>query len=182
MSENVGYIRVSSADQNTERQLDGLALNKVFTDKVSGGTKDRPALNDLMEYARSGDVVHVHSIDRLARNLADLLNLLEQFTGKGITVKFHKENLTFSGENNPFQKLQLQVIGAVAEFERSMIKERQREGIAKAKQDRSKYQGRKPSIDGDRVRKMKAEGLSPTAIAKELGIARSSVYRMLEEN
>lgn len=177
---NVGYIRVSTVDQNVDRQLDGVSLEKTFTDKASGGTKKRPGLDDLMAYVREGDTVHVHSIDRLARDLGDLLSLLRHFTGHRVNVQFHKERLTFTGEDNPFQTLQLHVIGAVAQFERSIIRERQREGIAKAKV-RGKYRGRKPSIDRSQVLDLHSQGKTPTAISKELGIARSSVYRMLEE-
>jgi DNA invertase Pin-like site-specific DNA recombinase len=179
---DVGYIRVSTVDQNTDRQLEGVTVGKTFTDKASGGSKDRPALDALLEYVREGDTVHVHSIDRLARDLGDLLSLLQTVTGRGVSVVFHKERLTFTGEdNNPFQTLQLQVIGAVARFERAIIKERQREGIAKAK-TRGVYRGRKPSIDVTQVKAMHQDrGLSPSAIAKELGIARSSVYRVLGE-
>lgn len=178
---DVGYIRVSTVDQNTDRQLEGVPVGKTFTDKASGGSKNRPGLDALIEYVRDGDTVHVHSIDRLARDLADLLSLLKTFTGKGVAVRFHKEHLTFSGEDNPFQTLQLQVIGAVAQFERAIIKERQREGIAKAK-EKGVYRGRKPSIDPAKVRAMRNEqGMSPSAIAKTLGIARSSVYRVLDD-
>lgn len=175
----IGYIRVSSVDQKLTRQLDGLSLDKTFIDTVSAGSMARPGLTSLREYIREGDVVHVHSIDRLARNLADLLAILEDFISNGISLKFHKEGLTFSGENNPFQRLQVQIIGAVAEFERSMIRERQREGIIKAKQDPNKYRGRKPTINTDLVYELSSSGLSPTNIAKQLGIARSSVYRVL---
>lgn len=185
---DVGYLRVSSTDQSEERQLDGVTLDKTFTDKASGGSKNRPALEQLREYVREGDTIHVHSIDRLARDLADLMSLLAEFTGQGVGVKFHKEKLTFTGEDNPFQTLQMQIVGAVAQFERSIIRERQREGI-KRKKDADKelplhkrtYKGRKPSIDAARVKAMKEEGKTPSAIAKELKIARSSVYRVLED-
>ncbi|NVJ90174.1 MAG: recombinase family protein [Methylocystaceae bacterium] len=177
---NVGYVRVSSVDQKLSRQLDGIQLDKTFEDKVSGGTKDRLGLTALLDYVRDGDMVHVHSIDRLARNLEDLLSLLRRLNETGVSIKFYKENLTFTGEDNPFQSLQLQIIGAVAQFERSMIRERQREGIAKARQDKSKYRGRRPTIDPVQVKSMNIGGKSPTTISKELGIARSSVYRLLE--
>lgn len=176
---DVGYLRVSSIDQNEERQLDGVGLDKSFVDKASGGSTKRPALEELQEYVRHGDTIHVHSIDRLARDLNDLLGLIKDFTERGVGVKFHKENLSFTGDENPFQTLQLQVIGAVAQFERSIIKERQREGIEKAK-GRGVYRGRKPSIAVDKVKELKEQGVGPAAIAKQLGIARSSVYRLLE--
>lgn len=172
---DVGYIRVSTVDQNTDRQLDGVKVGKMFTDKASGGTRKRPGLDSLMEYVREGDVVHVHSIDRLARDLGDLLVLLRHFKDHSVAVRFHKEQLTFIAEANPFQDLQLQVVGAVAQFERAIIRERQREGIAKAKA-KGVYRGRKPSIDPKKVIALRGQGMTPTAIAKELGIARSSVY------
>ncbi|SCA54827.1 conserved hypothetical protein [Candidatus Terasakiella magnetica] len=176
----VAYIRVSSADQNTDRQLTdtGLSFKKTFTDECSGGSTNRPALERMLEYVREGDEIHVHSIDRLARNLEDLLGLLKVLTGQGVSVKFHKENLTFTGEENPFQELQLQIIGAVAQFERSMIKERQREGIAKAKQ-KGIYKGRKKSIERERVFALKEQGMGPSAIAKEMGVSRMSIHRIL---
>ena len=134
---DIGYIRVSGVDQNTVRQesaFDGLNLNKVFEDKASGKDVHRPALERCLEVLRDGDTLHVHSIDRLARNMQDLLSLLSDLTGRGVSVKFHKENLTFTPDKeNPFQRLQLQLIGSVAEFERAIIRERQREGIAIAK-------------------------------------------------
>ena len=118
---DIGYIRVSGVDQNTVRQesaFDGLNLNKVFEDKASGKDVHRPALERCLEVLRDGDTLHVHSIDRLARNMQDLLSLLSDLTGRGVSVKFHKENLTFTPDKeNPFQRLQLQLIGSVAEFE-----------------------------------------------------------------
>ncbi|MEG3641336.1 recombinase family protein [Magnetococcus sp. PR-3] len=182
MGQHLGYIRVSTVEQNTSRQLEGVeGIEKTFTDRASGGSKKRPELNALLEYARTGDTVHVHSIDRLARDLGDLLSLLEAFTGKGVTVQFHKEGIIFTGEDaNPFQQLQLQIIGAVAQFERSIIKERQAEGIAKAK-ERGIYKGRKKSIDRDEALRLHSNGVGPTEIAKRLGVARSSVYRVLDE-
>lgn len=177
---DVAYIRVSSTDQNTDRQLSatGIEFEKTFKDECSGGSTNRPGLDRLLEYVRQGDVVHVHSIDRLARNLQDLLSLLKALTNNGVSVRFHKENLTFTGKDNPFQELQLQIIGAVAQFERSMIKERQREGIEKAKAQGA-YKGRKKSIDRRLVHHLKDQGLGPTAIAKEMGVSRMSIHRIL---
>ena len=179
---DVAYVRVSSTEQNTERQLDGsrIEFERTFTDRCSGGTKKRDGLERMLDYVRDGDTIHVHSIDRLARNLADLLLLLEDLTERGVSIRFHKEGLTFTGEDNPFQKLQLQIIGSVAEFERSMIRERQREGIAKAR-EKGVYKGRKRSIDREKIIELKAEGMGPTAIAKELGVSRMSVHRALTE-
>ena len=147
---NVGYIRVSTAEQNTARQLEGVALDKTFEDKCSGKDANRPALQACLEFLREGDTLHVHSIDRLARNLQDLLSVIENLNKHSISIVFHKEGLTFTGGEDPFQRLQLQIIGAVAQFERSMIKERQREGIAIAKAA-GKYTGRKPSMTAAQI-------------------------------
>ncbi|RRD66994.1 MULTISPECIES: recombinase family protein, partial [unclassified Desulfovibrio] len=109
---------------------------------------------ECREFLRAGDTLHVHSIDRLARNLQDLLTLIEELNRKSVTVRFHTENLTFTGKDDPFQKLQLQIIGAVAQFERAMLRERQREGIALAKAQ-GKYTGRKPSLSAAQVEEMR---------------------------
>ncbi|WP_426778806.1 recombinase family protein [Pseudomonas aeruginosa] len=176
---NVGYIRVSTTDQNTERQLDGVQLNKVFTDKVSGATTDRPELQNMLEYVREGDVIHVHSIDRLARSLVDLLALVQSLTAKGVHVRFNKENLLFTGESNPTQSLMLSIMGSVAEFERAMIRERQREGIAKAK-EKGVYKGRSKSIDDEAIRSHVAAGNSYRDTAKALGVGVSTVQRAMK--
>lgn len=175
----VGYVRVSSVDQNTERQLDGVTLDKTFTDKVSGKDTNRPQLQAMLEYAREGDCIHVHSIDRLARSLADLLSLVESLNTKGILIRFHKEQLEFTGENSPMQKLMLSMMGSFAEFERSMIRERQREGIAKAKRN-GVYKGRVKSVDDDAIRAAVAGGMSFRKAAGELGVSLSTVQRAMK--
>ena len=175
---NVAYIRVSSASSNIDRQLDDLQFDKTYTDESSGGSKQRPALTEMIDYVRKGDTVHVHSIDRLARDLRHLLDILMTLNDRGVGVRFHKENLSFTGEDNPMQKMQIQIMGSVAEFERSIIRERQAEGIAKAKA-RGVYKGRKRSVDHEKVRQLKGEGMGATAIAKKVGIARGHVYRIL---
>ena len=131
-----------------QRQLEGYQLDKVFTDKASGKDQHRPHLKDLLDYAREGDTVLVHSMDRLARNLDDLRKIVFSLTQRGIKVQFVKENLTFTGEDSPMANLLLSVMGAIAEFERTLIKERQREGIALAKQ-KGLYKGRKPKLSPD---------------------------------
>jgi DNA invertase Pin-like site-specific DNA recombinase len=146
----VGYIRVSSIDQHTDRQLEGQELDKVFTDRASGKDTKRPQLQACIDYIREGDVLVVHSMDRLARNLDDLRRMVLDLTEKGIHVRFVKENLTFTGEDSPMSNLLLSLLGAVAEFERSMIRERQREGIALAKKA-GVYKGRKPSLTKEQV-------------------------------
>lgn len=176
---HVWYIRVSSVRQHTERQLEGVPVEKAFVDHVSGKDTYRPELQRCLEFLREGDVLHVHSIDRLARNLGDLINLLSSLTEKQVTVIFHKEGLTFSGDDSPLQKLHLQIVGAVAEFERALIRERQLEGIELAKRAR-RYRGRKRRLSDDELKSVQARlssGESVSAIAKEFGVTRKTVYR-----
>lgn len=181
--QNLGYIRVSSVAQNTDRQLEGQTLDRVFTDKLSGKDMQRPELQELIRYARQGDTVHVHSLDRLGRNLDDLRKLLQELTGKGVTVHFVKENLTFSSEaKNPMSGLLFNIMGAFAEFEREIIRERQREGvqIAKAK---GLYKGRKQEMTDERIQEIKsrvAAGQAKATIAKDMNISRDTLYRYLD--
>src|SRR2546428_10856239 len=143
--QQIGYSRVSSFDQHPERQLDGIALEQSFIDTASGKDVDRPQLAALMTFARTGDTVVVHSMDRLARNLDDLRRIVQTLTQRGVHIEFVKEHLSFTGEDSPMANLMLSVMGAFAEFERSLIRERQREGIALAKQ-RGAYKGRKKAL------------------------------------
>ena len=177
----VGYVRVSTLDQNTLRQLDGEALDKVFTDKASGKDTHRPQLQAAMEYLREGDRLMVHSLDRLARNLVDLKTIVTELTHRGVMVEFVKEHLVFTSEDNAMSNLLLSVMGAFAEFERSLIRERQREGIALAKKA-GVYKGRKPSVTGDRLTELRrriAGGEKKTALAKEFRISRETLYQYL---
>jgi len=177
-SKRIGYIRVSSLDQNAERQLDGVDLDKRFTDKASGRDTKRPQLQNALEYLREGDVLVVHAMDRLARNLDDLRKIVLGLTGRGVSVEFEKEQLTFTGEDSAMSNLLLSVMGAFAEFERSLIKERQREGIALAKRKRV-YKGRKPSLTGERVAELRRRvlaGEKKAALAREFGISRETLY------
>ena len=136
----------------------------------------------MIDFVRQDDEVVVHSIDRLARNLRDLQNIIETLNNKGVSIRFLSENLTFSTNvNDAFAKLQLQIIGSVAEFERNIIRKRQAEGIAKAKA-RGVYAKRGASINRERVRELQKEGLTITAIAKALDISRMSVYRINKQN
>ena len=165
----VGYIRVSTFEQNTDRQLEGIHVDKLFTEKVSGKNTERPKLQALLEYVRDGDTVIVHSLDRLARNLDDLRGIVQELTGKGIKVQFVKESLIFIGDDNPMSMLLLNVMGAFAEFERSLILERQREGIAIAKQ-KGLYKGRKPSLNPDQIKEIRARadaGENKTSLARD---------------
>jgi DNA invertase Pin-like site-specific DNA recombinase len=177
----VGYIRVSTVEQNIVRQLDGIDVERTFTDKASGKSSDRPQLDAMIAFVRDGDTVIVHSMDRLARNLDDLRRLVRTLTGKGVRVEFVKESLTFTGEDSPMANLLLSVMGAFAEFERALILERQREGIAKAK-DRGVYKGRKPALTPQQARELierAVAGESKTALAKAYKISRESVYAYL---
>jgi DNA invertase Pin-like site-specific DNA recombinase len=175
----IGYRRVSSLEQNLDRQDLG-ECEKVFEEKVSAGRgSNRPVLESLLDFAREGDEVVVWSIDRLARDLADLQRIVEQLNDKGVSVSFLSERLSFSASNeDPFARLQLHLLGAFSQFERSIIRKRQREGIEKAK-ERGVYKGRKPSIDVCEVEELSQEGFGATEIAKRLGIGRASVYRLL---
>jgi len=179
--QRVGYVRVSSLDQNTARQLDGVQLDRVFEDKLSGKDTARPQLEAMMSYLREGDTLVVHSMDRLARNLDDLRALVAMLTKRGVKVEFVKEQLSFSGEASPMAQLMLSVMGAFAEFERALIRERQREGIALAKAA-GKYKGRKKSLsaqDIERVREQVAQGVSKVRVACDLGVSRQTLYSYL---
>lgn len=180
----IGYIRVSSYDQNLERQLDGIPVDKVFEDKASGKDKNRPGLDALTEFVREGDTVVVHSLDRLARNLSDLLHIVQGFVLRGIAVEFVKENLKFTKDRNSFDDLMLSVLGAVAQFERAMIGERQREGIALAKK-RGVYDGkvRKRKLSDRQISDIEVklgQGVPKSRVAKEFGITRETLYQYLK--
>lgn len=183
MMAHIGYVRVSSNNQNTDRQLDGVTLDKIFTEKQSGkSADDRVALQNCIDFIREGDTLHIHSIDRLARNLSDLQAIVARINAKGVTVQFHKEGLTFSSDsNNPMNRLMFQMMGAFAEFERSIIKERQREGIDKALAKGIKF-GAKPKFTNDQITDMKARraaGDSVADIAKAFATSRPTIYAML---
>lgn len=181
--QQVAYIRVSSIGQNTARQLDGVSIDRTFEDKVSGKDTNRPALQECIAYLRDGDTLHVHSMDRLARNLDDLRRMVKELTGRGVVVKFHKEGLTFTGDDSPMATLLLSMLGAVAEFERSLIAERRQEGIAVAKAKGDVYKGRKPSLSDEKateLRKRVANGENKAALAREFGISRATLYTYLE--
>ena len=179
----VGYRRVSSVDQNESRQLDGIDLDKEFTDKASGQSQNgRPQLQAALDYVREGDVLKVHSMDRLARNMVDLLSLVKQLTDKGVTVEFIKENLTFTGDDSPMNTLLLGILGSIAQFERSLIKERQREGIAIAKKA-GVYKGRRRSLTTEQADELRAAvragQTNKAALARQFGISRETLYQYL---
>lgn len=181
--QRIGYVRVSSLGQNTDRQLEGVQVDRTFTDKVSGKDTDRPQLKELLEFVREGDTVVVHSMDRLARNLDDLRRTVQSLNKKGVAVEFQHEHLTFTGEDTPMANLLLSVMGAFAEFERSLIRERQLEGIALAKQ-RGAYKGRKKAlaaVDLVAIRaRLEQPGAKKAEVAREWGISRETLYQYLD--
>ena len=179
----IGYVRVSSFDQSPERQLESIQVDKVFTDKASGRDTQRPQLDSMLVFAREGDTVVVHSMDRLARNLDDLRSLVKGLTQRGVCIEFVKEGLTFTGEDSPMANFMLSVMGAFAEFERALIRERQHEGIALAKR-RGVYRGRKKALVPEQVADLRhrAEaGEKKAQLAREFGISRETLYQYLRK-
>jgi DNA invertase Pin-like site-specific DNA recombinase len=179
--QRIGYIRVSSVGQNTDRQLEGVQVDRTFTDKVSGKDTNRPKFQEMLEFVREGDTVVVHSMDRMARNLDDLRQTVQLLNKKHVSVEFQHEHLTFTGDDTPMATLLLSVMGAFAEFERALIRERQLEGIALAKQ-RGAYKGRKKVLTDDDVatiRQRIAEGQKKTKIARDFGVSRGVLYKYL---
>ena len=179
---SIAYLRVSTTEQNTDRQLNekGISFDKTFIDKCSGGSTKRPALNELKEYVREGDTIHVHSIDRLARNLVDLKQLINDWNNQGVSVRFYKENLSFNaGGNDHMSELMLNMLGAVAQFELAMIQERRQEGIDKAKAE-GKYKGRPVNeTNHQRISELRSQGVSLRKIASTVGVSLSTVQRAL---
>lgn len=180
--QHVGYIRTSATDQNFARQLDGINLDRIFEEQASAKDTNRPVLKECLAYVRTGDFLHVHSIDRLCRNLGDLLSIVKSMANKGVCIKFHKENLSFGcGESDAISKLMLSIVGAVASFERDMIKERQREGIAIAKRQ-GKHLGRKSILDDNQTTQLMARisaGEDKSALAREYGVSRATLYNVI---
>jgi len=197
----VGYIRVSSVDQNTERQLDGVQVDKTFTDKASGKDTARPQLQAALEFVREGDTLVCHSMDRLARNTEDLLRLVRELTnpvpdpkdtgapkGKSVSVEFVKERLFFPAkhgngdEGDAMATLMMTMLAGFATFERSLIRERQREGIAIAK-TKGVYRGRKAALSAEQAAKLRervAAGEAKAAVARDFGISRETLYQYLK--
>ena len=177
--QRVGYIRVSTLDQREDRQLDGVELDKRFVDRTSGKDIKRPQLTALLGFIRDGDTVVCHSMDRLGRNLDDLRKLVFGMTERGVRVEFIKENLIFTGDDSPMANLLLSVMGAIAEFERQLIRERQREGIALAKK-RGVYKGRPVTLNATVAASLLnrlAAGEKPSELAREFKISRMTLHR-----
>ena len=182
--QRIGYLRVSSADQTLDRQLEGIPLDRIFSDKASGKDAQRPQLGAMLKFIREGDTLVVHSMDRLARNLDDLRRIVQGLTQRGIRIEFVKESLTFTGEDSPMATLMLSVMGSFAEFERALIRERQREGIAIAKL-RGAYKGRKKSLNLEQVASLQRrvlEGGKKAALAREFHISRETLYQYLRSS
>lgn len=181
-TQTIGYVRVSSVDQNEARQLEGIEVDRVFIDKASGKNVERPQLIEAIRYAREGDTFTVHSMDRLARNVEDMLRLVRELNGKGVTVRFVKENLTFGADRrDPRSDLMFAMLAAFSQFERDLIRERQKEGIAIAKR-RGVYTGRKPVLtkqQAAQLRAVVAQGGNKSQIARDFGIKRSTLYHYL---
>ena len=180
---HVGYVRVSTIEQNEARQLEAMKqypIERMFIEKASAKDTNRPRLQELLAFVRDGDVVHIHDFSRLARSVKDLLEVVEKLNAKGVALVSNKENIDSS---TPTGKLMLTMIGAINEFERTNLLERQREGVAIAKRDGA-YKGRKavtvPNFAQHYARYMRRE-VSKSALAKELGISRPTLDRLIDE-
>ena len=182
--QTIAYLRVSTIDQKLDRQ-EALkqGADKVFEEKASAATRDRPQLEAMLGHVREGDHIKVWSIDRLARSMTDLGNIIEELRAKGVSINFESEGMTFdpSKEADPYQKVIFQVLGSFAEFERAISRQRQAEGIAKAK-EAGKYRGRKRVLTDEQVhaiRKSIATGIPLARLAREHGVSRTTLYREL---
>ncbi len=176
-----GYRRVSSADQRLDRQDLG-DVDKTFEDKASGKDRNRPGLTACLAYVREGDTFRCYSADRLARSLSDLLAIVDDLTGRGVRVEFVKEGMVFDSESaDPYATCLMQVMGAFAELERSLIRTRQREGIALAK-ERGIYKGRKPALSPDEVRVARQrhkDGVTLARLVRDFGVAKTTMQHAL---
>ena len=182
LGKRFGYVRTSSSvSQNTSHQLEGQTLDRIFEEKASGRTLDRPELEAMISVLREGDEVVTHSMDRLARNLGHLHQVVQRMTDKGVQVTFVKEGISFSGEDSPMATLMLSLLGSLAEFDRSRILERQREGIELAK-GRGVYKGRRPSLNEEQVRMIRwrvSAGERKAQLAREYCVSRETLYSYL---
>lgn len=182
---NVAYVRVSSADQNEQRQVEGLQkynIEKWYTEKVSGKDTNRPELKKMLDYVREGDTIYIHDFSRLARSTKDLLNIVEQLQEKGVHLVSNKENIDSS---TPTGKLMLTMIGAIAEFERQNLLERQREGIEIAKREGRFKGGQVKQIDEDHFARVYARyslrQITKKEMAEELKISRPTLDKLLKD-
>lgn len=179
----LAYIRVSTVEQNEARQIEAMEkyhIEKWFVEKVSAKDTNRPKLQELLDFARDGDTIHIHDFSRLARSTKDLLDIVEQLNAKGVTLVSNKENVDTS---TPTGKLMLTMIGAINEFERTNLLERQREGIAIAKRN-GVYKGRKEiKIDnfGEHYNRYITRQITKSALARELRISRPTLDKLIAE-
>ena len=187
MSKRIAYIRVSSIGQNTSRQdqqIEDLCVDKIFTEKVSGkNVQDRPQFQMMLEYAREDDIIYCADLSRWGRSLIDIKTTVTALTSKGVTVKFLKENLTFSGNDDPMSNLLLGILSSLSEWERAVIKSRQLEGVRIAQQNNVYKErcGRKPKLTTEQVQEVKKKvsaGEARAAVAKEYGVSRQTIYVM----
>lgn len=202
LGQRLGYKRVSTIDQHTDRQLEGVHLDRCFEDKATGKNTDRPGLQAALEWARAGDTLVVWSMDRLGRSTRDMLRIVDSLTAKGVSIEFVKEGLTFRGDDSPMNRLILTVLSAVYECELGHISDRQKEGQAVAKRCvtcgktrdehgtqphrfANKYTGRAPAIragngKAELFARLQASGAKVSTMAKELGVSRQTIYSMLK--
>lgn len=179
----IGYIRVSGPDPHPERQLESIPLDKIFIDQISGKDVTRPQLEALRVFAREGDRVLIHSMDRLARDLDELCHLVREFTDRGVGVEFVQEQLTFAGAEVPVTQVQLSVMGACAAFARAVLRERQHESNALVRQD-GVYRGRKKALSAEQaalLRQRAAAGEQKAKLAREFAISRETLYQYLRK-
>jgi len=179
-----GYVRTSSGSQHTSSQLEGQRLDRIFEEKVCGKSMDRPELQDMLFILHEGDEVVIQSMDRLARNLGHLRQVVQRMTAKGVKVTFVKEGMSFTGEDSPMATLMLSLLENLAEFDRSRIIERQREGIELAK-GRGVYKGRMPSLNEEQVRMIRCRvsaGEKKAQLAREYCVSRETLYSYLRLN
>jgi DNA invertase Pin-like site-specific DNA recombinase len=181
MGQRIGYVRVSSIVQSTERQLDGVQVDRVYEDKLSGKDVNRPQLKAAMDYCRDGDTLLCHSLDRLGRNTEDLLRIVREMNAKGVSVEFVKNGLVFDGKDNPMSKLMLTMLAGFATFERDLIRERQKEGIAIAK-TKGVYKGGQPkltAVQAEDLREKARQGATKAELARAYGVSRETIYTYL---
>lgn len=179
--QRVGYVRVSGADQNEERQLLDVEVDRTFIDKASGRNMERPQLEAMLGYVRLGDTIVCHNIDRFARSLVELLTMVRDLTKRGVRVEFLKESLSFSGDDSPMSTLMLAMLGAFAQFELDRIRDRQREGIDLARKAGT-YIGRRKSLTLAEVAELRARIAareSKAELARELGVSRRTIYNYM---
>lgn len=178
---NIGYVRVSTEQQHSDRQLVGVALDKTFTDKQSGKNTDRPGFTAMMEYIREGDTLHVHELSRLARNTADLLATVETLTQRGVAIHFHKESI-ITGQNSPVGNLVLTLLAGIAQMEREQMLQRQREGYEAAKAaGRITGRGNSKSVDRAGITAALAAGASVRQVAADYEVSTNTVSRIKRE-